>query len=187
MANQRTKSQQAKKEPFLRTRNGKITALLVTAIVIISVVLGYLATNPESHKISIKTNKGTILVEVYPSLTPVTVQNFEKLVGDKFYNDLTFHRVEEGLIQGGDPQGNGMGGPGWAIPLEISPELKNERGALAMARGQDPNSAGSQFYILKQDMHALDGQYAVFGRVVKGMEVVDRIKAGDKMITVELQ
>ncbi len=186
MGNRRTKSKKAK-EPLLPTRNKKIIFALVMSIVLVSVVLGYLATNPRSHKISIQTDKGTILVEVYPKLTPITVDNFERLVKDKFYDGLTFHRVEEELIQGGDPQGDGMGGPGWTIPLEINPDLKNKRGALAMARAQDPNSAGSQFYILKADMPALDGQYAVFGRVVKGMDVVERIEAGDKMLTLEIQ
>ncbi|MHB1421490.1 MAG: peptidylprolyl isomerase [Bacillota bacterium] len=133
---------------------------------------------------NIKTAKGDIVLELYPDLMPVTVGNFEKLVKSNFYNGLTFHRVEDWVIQGGDPQGNGMGGPGWTIPLETNPKLKNVRGALAMARSQDPNSAGSQFYILKKDASWLDGQYAVFGKVIKGMEVVDQIQKGDKMESV---
>lgn len=133
---------------------------------------------------NIKTAKGDIVLEVYPELMPVTVSNFEKLVKSNFYNGLAFHRVEDWVIQGGDPQGNGMGGPGWTIPLETNPKLKNVRGALAMARSQDPNSAGSQFYILKKDAPWLDGKYAVFGKVIKGMEVVDQIQQGDKMESV---
>ena len=187
MGNRKSKSHAVKQEPFLQTRNGKIISGIVGFIILVSVILGYAATHPKSDKISIKTSKGTIMIEVYPTLTPVTVQNFERLVKEKFYNGLTFHRVEKELIQGGDPEGNGMGGPGWTIPLEISPGLKNVRGAVAMARGQDPNSAGSQFYILKKDLPSLDGQYAVFGRVIKGMDVVDKIKAGDKMMTVKLE
>jgi len=120
-------------------------------------------------------------LEVYPELMPITVGNFEKLVISKFYDGLTFHRVEDWVIQGGDPKGNGTGGPGWTIKLETNPLLKNTRGALAMARSSDPDSAGSQFYILKKDASSLDGQYAVFGRVIKGMDIVDHIKPGDKM------
>lgn len=139
----------------------------------------------EAKRIALDTDKGKIVVEVYPQAMPKTVANFQKLVDSKFYNGLTFHRVEDWVIQGGDPKGNGTGGPGWTIPLEKSPaKLSNVRGALAMARSQDPNSAGSQFYILKKDQTALNGQYAVFGKVVEGMEVVDKIQQGDKMKTV---
>ncbi|MCL6479976.1 MAG: peptidylprolyl isomerase [Peptococcaceae bacterium] len=133
----------------------------------------------------IETPKGRIVAEIYPKEMPVTAGNFEKLVKSNFYNGLTFHRVEDWVIQGGDPQGNGTGGPGWTIPLETNPKLKNVRGALAMARGQDPDSAGSQFYILKKDASLLDGQYAVFGKVIKGMEVVDQIAKGDQMTSVK--
>lgn len=132
------------------------------------------------------TDKGEIEVEMYPELMPVTVANFEKLVTQNFYDGLTFHRVEDWVIQGGDPNGNGTGGPGWTIKLETHPRLKNIRGALAMARTRDPNSAGSQFYILKTDAPWLDGQYAVFGRVVRGMDIVDQIAIGDKMQKVEM-
>lgn len=138
----------------------------------------------EVKKIVLETDQGRVVMEVYPELMPITVENFVKLVDSKFYDGLTFHRVEDWVIQGGDPQGNGTGGPGWTIQLETNPQLKNVRGAVAMARSQDPNSAGSQFYILKQDASGLDGQYAVFGRVVEGMEVVDCIKPGDRMKTV---
>lgn len=160
---------------------------LVAGIVIVSVLLGYFATNPVGKKISVQTDKGTFVMEVYPNLMPNTSKNFIQMVEEQFYNGLTFHRVEESLIQGGDPEGDGTGGPGWAIPLEINKQLKHERGAVAMARSEDPNSAGSQFYIVKKDMPALDGKYAVFGQVVEGMAVVDKIKAGDKMIEVEMK
>ncbi|MGE5416146.1 MAG: peptidylprolyl isomerase [Acidobacteriota bacterium] len=137
--------------------------------------------------VTIQSTRGNIVMELYPALMPVTVANFEKLVKSGFYNGLTFHRVEGWVIQGGDPAGNGTGGPGWAIKLETNPKLKNVRGALAMARAADPNSAGSQFYILKTDAPWLDGQYAVFGRVTKGMDVVDKVQIGDKMIKVTIQ
>lgn len=141
--------------------------------------------NEDSKKITIETEKGPIIVEVYPKLMTITTSNFEKLVNSNFYDGLTFHRVEDWVIQGGDPKGNGTGGPGWTISLEITPSLKNVRGALAMARSSDPNSAGSQFYILKKDAPWLDGQYAVFGKVVEGMDVVDKIAVGDKIISVK--
>lgn len=142
--------------------------------------------NTETERVIIATAKGEIEMELYPKLMPITVANFEKLIGQKFYDGLTFHRVEDWVIQGGDPSGNGTGGPGWSIKLETNPELKNVRGALAMARSRDPNSAGSQFYILKTDAPWLDGQYAVFGKVTKGMEIVDQIAIGDKMQQVRL-
>jgi peptidyl-prolyl cis-trans isomerase B (cyclophilin B) len=140
---------------------------------------------PAAQKITIDTAKGPITLEVYPDLMPVTVANFDKLVKAGFYNGLAFHRVEDWVVQGGDPQGNGTGGPGWQIKLETNPRLKNLRGAVAMARSMAPDSAGSQFYILKKDASWLDGQYAVFGKVAQGMDVVDRIQGGDKMLTVK--
>lgn len=164
-----------------------VIGIVMAGIILLGVALAYSANKmvgKEARKVNIKTAKGDIVLELYPDLMPVTVGNFEKLVKSNFYNGLTFHRVEDWVIQGGDPQGNGMGGPGWTIPLETNPKLKNVRGALAMARSQDPNSAGSQFYILKKDASWLDGQYAVFGKVIKGMEVVDQIKKGDKMESV---
>jgi len=133
------------------------------------------------HKVAIDTAKGQIVLELYPDLMPVTVANFDKLVKSGFYNGLKFHRVEDWVVQGGDPVGNGTGGPGWTIKLEIHPQLRNVRGAVAMARAMDPDSAGSQFYILKKDALWLDGQYAVFGKVIEGMDVVDQIKQGDIM------
>ncbi|HBI27853.1 MAG TPA: peptidylprolyl isomerase, partial [Peptococcaceae bacterium] len=131
------------------------------------------------HKVTIATDKGQIVLEVYPDLMPITVANFDKLVQSGFYNGLKFHRVEDWVVQGGDPKGNGTGGPGWTIKLETNPQLKNLRGMVAMARAMDPDSAGSQFYILKTDASWLDGQYAVFGKVVQGMDVVDKIQIGD--------
>lgn len=141
--------------------------------------------NKEPHNVTIDTAKGQIVLEVYPDLMPITVANFDKLVQSGFYNGLKFHRVEDWVIQGGDPKGNGTGGPGWSIKLETNPQLRNVRGAVAMARAMDPDSAGSQFYILKKDASWLDGQYAVFGKVIQGMDVVDQIEAGDQMQAVK--
>ena len=137
-------------------------------------------------KVIISTNKGDIAVDLYPEQMPITVENFLKLTKSNFYDGLVFHRVEHWVVQGGDPQGTGMGGPGWQIKLETHPDLKNVRGAVAMARSAMPDSAGSQFYILKTDADWLDGQYAVFGVVTNGMDVVDRLDVGDKMNQVKV-
>ena len=132
--------------------------------------------------VTIETNKGVIKAELYTSLVPVTTKNFIDLANSGFYNGLKFHRVEHGfVVQGGDPLGDGTGGSGKTIPLEINPELRHVKGALAMARTSDPNSATSQFYITLAETPFLDGNYAVFGRVVAGMETVEKIKAGDRM------
>lgn len=132
-----------------------------------------------TYHVRIETAKGDIEVELRGDLLPLTVANFVKLAKSGFYDGLTFHRVEDWVIQGGDPRGDGTGGPGYSINLETDSQLKNVRGAIAMARSQDPNSAGSQFYILKTDADWLNGQYAVFGNVTKGMDVVDKITVGD--------
>lgn len=134
-----------------------------------------------AQQVIISTDKGNITMELYPDKMPVTVENFLKLTNSGFYNGLKFHRVEHWVVQGGDPKGNGTGGPGWAIKLETHPEVKNVRGAVAMARSAHPDSAGSQFYILKTDADWLDGQYAVFGNVTDGMDVVDKLAIGDQM------
>ena len=124
-----------------------------------------------------------IRLELYPEIAPETVANFEKLVNSGFYNGLTFHRVIRGfMIQGGCPKGNGTGGPGWTIKVEfaangVKNDLKHTRGVISMARTAVPDSAGSQFFIMHMDAPHLDGQYAAFGKVVEGMDVVDRIAA----------
>ena len=124
-----------------------------------------------------------IRLELYPEIAPKTVENFEKLVNSGYYNGLTFHRIIRGfMIQGGCPKGNGTGGPGWSIPGEFAAngwknDLKHTKGVISMARTADPNSAGSQFFIMHEDAPHLDGQYAAFGKVVEGIEVVDRIAA----------
>ena len=123
-----------------------------------------------------------IKAELYPEKAPNTVNNFISLVRHKFYDGLTFHRVIEGfMIQGGDPAGNGTGGPGYTIAGEFrmngfaKNDIKHLRGVLSMARSMMPNSAGSQFFIMHENASHLDGQYAAFGKVIEGMEVVDKI------------
>lgn len=122
-------------------------------------------------------------VELYPDVAPNTVNNFISLVNKGFYNGLCFHRVIEGfMIQGGDPKGNGTGGPGYSIRGEFTKNgfknnLKHKRGVISMARSMMPNSAGSQFFIVHADAPHLDGQYAAFGQVIDGMDVIDKIAA----------
>ncbi len=127
-------------------------------------------------------NGDVIKGELYPDKAPKTVENFETLANQGFYDGLKFHRVIPGfMIQGGDPLGNGMGGPGHTIPGEFSAngfaqnDIKHVRGVLSMARSQNPNSAGSQFFIMHGDSPWLDGQYAAFGKVTSGMEGVDKV------------
>ena len=126
-------------------------------------------------------NGGIIELELYPEAAPITVKNFEKLVSEGFYNGLGFHRVIPGfMIQGGDPLGNGMGGSDENIKGEFRANghdnpIKHTRGVISMARAYNPNSASSQFFIMHADAPHLDGQYAAFGKVVSGMEVVDEI------------
>ena len=123
----------------------------------------------------------TIRLELYPEIAPVTVENFLDLVKKGFYNGLTFHRIIPGfMIQGGDPSGNGTGGPGYKIKGEfrsngVKNDLKHERGVISMARAFDPNSAGSQFFIMHEDAPHLDGEYAAFGKVIAGLDTVDEI------------
>ena len=118
---------------------------------------------------------------MYPDVAPKTVQNFVDLIHNHFYDGLIFHRIIKGfMIQGGDPEGTGMGGPGYTIPGEFSAngfnnDLKHTRGVLSMARTMDPNSAGSQFFIMHQDAPHLDGQYAAFGKLTSGFDVLDAI------------
>ncbi len=127
-----------------------------------------------------------IELELYPKKAPNTVNNFVTLVEKGYYDGLTFHRViPDFMIQGGDPEGNGTGGPGYSIGGEFSDngfdnDLKHERGVISMARSSDPDSAGSQFFIMTKTTESLDGQYAAFGKVISGMEVVDKIVAVDR-------
>jgi peptidyl-prolyl cis-trans isomerase B (cyclophilin B) len=128
-------------------------------------------------------NKITIVLE--GAEAPATVANFVKLAQTKFYDGLTFHRVvPDFVIQGGDPEGTGGGGPGYTIKLEIAKHLRHKKGAISMARTPDPDTAGSQFFIMLDDKSYLDGQYAVFGWVKSGMDIVEKVHVGDKMKTV---
>ena len=126
---------------------------------------------------------GEIELELYPDAAPITVENFTKLVGEGFYNGLTFHRIISGfMIQGGDPLGNGTGGSKERIKGEfrqngVDNPIRHTRGVISMARSMMPNSASSQFFIMHEDAPHLDGAYAAFGKVTSGMETVDKIAA----------
>jgi cyclophilin family peptidyl-prolyl cis-trans isomerase len=153
----------------------------------------YKATGNE--KVVIKTSKGDITMKVYPKDAPNTVATFLELVNSKFYDGTLFHRVEPGfVIQGGDPLSKdpngdpalfGTGGPGFKVKGEFNKQ-KHVKGAVAMARAEDPDSAGSQFYITLAPQPMLDGQYTVFGQVVSGMDVVDKIQKGDKIVSMTI-
>ncbi len=131
--------------------------------------------------VTFQTTAGTFKAELYPEVAPNTVNNFISLVKKGFYDGTIFHRVIPGfMIQGGDPEGSGMGGPGYGIKGEFSAngfknDLRHTRGVLSMARSMRPNSAGSQFFVMVADAPHLDGQYAAFGKVIEGMETADAI------------
>lgn len=143
---------------------------------------GYQTMSKTNPIVTIQMKKGdTIKIELYPEAAPNTVRNFISLINRGFYNGLTFHRIIEGfMIQGGDPDGNGTGGPGYSIPGEFSINgfnntLSHEAGVISMARSQHPDSAGSQFFIMHKKASHLDGAYAAFGKVTEGMDVVDEL------------
>ena len=130
-------------------------------------------------------NGKTMTLELSPEIAPITVENFVKLAKEGFYDGLIFHRVIEGfMIQGGDPDGTGCGGPGYSIKGEfaangVKNDLKHTRGVISMARAMDPNSAGSQFFIMHEDAPHLDGQYAAFGKMTDGFDTLDEIAETD--------
>ena len=147
-----------------------------------------------TRKAVITTSKGVIEADLFGADVPLTVANFVKLAKAKYYDGLTFHRVvPDFVIQGGDQAGDGSGGPGYEIRMETSPKLKHVVGALAMARSQDVNSAGSQFYITLADNEQTrnldnpDSPYAVFGKVTKGMDVAKKIVIGDKIVSIVIK
>ncbi len=184
-------------------RNSKLNIILLILIVIVVMALGFqMFTNNKNSQekgrsskvditqnpvVTIKMENGNeIKVELYPNIVPNTVNNFISLVKSGFYNGTIFHRVIPGfMIQGGDPDGTGMGGPGYSIKGEFSGngftnELKHTKGVLSMARSQHPDSAGSQFFLMVADATHLDGQYAAFGKVISGIEEADKIVSVDK-------
>ena len=179
-----------------------ITFMLVTLV--FSTVIGCASRRATSQAVEeqaargeqvavVKTRQGKFVIEFHPDSAPVAVENFKKLIANGFYDGLTFHRRENtpdlNIIQGGDPEGNGMGGPGYTIIDEYknSNQRPHLRGTVAMARTGAPDSAGSQFYICFKPNPLLDGQYTTFGQVIQGMDVVDKLRVGDVMKTVQLE
>ena len=155
-------------------------------------------TNEQLPNVTIETEKGNIIIELYPEAAPATVANFARLISDGFYDGVTFHRYVPGfVIQGGDPKGTGTSGPGWTIRGEFQdPDLRDKMpphdvGVVAMARTQNPDSAGSQFYIcLTSDPRRvghLDGNYTTFGKVIEGMDVVEALRERDVMEKVTIE
>ena len=154
--------------------------------------------NEQLPNVTIETEKGNIIIELYPEAAPTTVANFAQLIEDRFYDGVTFHRYVPGfVIQGGDPEGTGRGGPGWTIRGEFQdPDLRgkmppHDKGVVAMARTQAPDSAGSQFYICltsaPRSVGHLDGNYTTFGKVIEGMDVVETLREGDVMKKVTIK
>ena len=145
---------------------------------------------PEEQVAVVTTDRGIFVVEFYPDAAPVAVDNFIKLINERFYDGLTFHRIVEGFVaQGGCPKGDGTGGPGWTIVDEYTNpnQRPHLRGTVAMARTPAPNSSGSQFYICFKPQPDLDGNYTTFGGVIQGMDVVDRLEIGDVMTKIRLE
>lgn len=143
--------------------------------------------NKNPNIVRIKTVHGDVVFKLFTEQAPITTSRFKNLVSEGFYNGLIFHRVIENfVIQGGDPTGTGNGGSGMKLKAEIN-SIPHKKGIVAMARGRDLNSADSQFYIALKDLPHLDGKYTVFGEVTKGIELLDQIEKGDKMLSVSLE
>jgi cyclophilin family peptidyl-prolyl cis-trans isomerase len=161
---------------ILPTTVSKFLSFILIALLALASVFPAACSSDNSPVAVLETSLGTIKFKLYEDKAPITTANFIKLAESGFYDGLVFHRVVDNfVIQTGDPLGTGMGGSAETIPLEAVEGLTHTDGAVGMARSQDPNSASSQFYICDGAQHGLDGNYAVFGRVVEGMEVVRAI------------
>jgi peptidyl-prolyl cis-trans isomerase B (cyclophilin B) len=168
----------------------KFMGLGIAAILTLTVLMasGAVAAKKQKYPLAtVKTNKGTFVMELHPEEAPIAVANFIKLANKKFYDGVIFHRYEPGiLVQGGDPDGTGRGGPGWTIKDEVNKKMSHDEGAVGMAKTSLPNSAGSQFYICLRPLHSLDGNYIVFAKVIEGMDNVKKLRVGDKMESVRI-
>lgn len=168
-----------------KKKKGILASFLAGAMALVGCSQGEMNDDPPKElpiaTIVIK-NYGTIEAELYPHIAPNTVNNFISLANSSFYDGLTFHRIiKDFMIQGGDPNGNGSGGPGYSIKGEFTKnkfknDLKHTEGVLSMARSQNKNSGGSQFFIMTKDSHHLDGQYAAFGKIIKDIDIVHNIE-----------
>jgi len=165
--------------PKTKSHFSKTTIFIILAIFVVVIILSNnMGNNMENNnkKVKLETNQGDIVIELYGDM-PITTGNFEKLVGEGFYNGVIFHRIIDGfMIQGGDPEGTGMGGPGYEIKDEFTHAggNKNERGTISMANA-GPNTGGSQFFINLVNNDFLDGKHPAFGIVVEGIDVIDKI------------
>ncbi len=163
-----------------------LALILFAAVALAEVPADIKMEDAEHPLVKMTTDKGIIYLELFPEIAPVHVDNFLTLIKKGFYNGLAFHRVVRGtIIQGGDPDGTGKGGPGYTIPAEFN-FRKHKRGTLSMARASHPDSAGSQFYICLKRMSQLDNKYTVFGQVVKGLDGPAKIRKGDRMKVLEV-
>ena len=164
-----------------------LSLLLVGTVLTIYVYVRSQPAIGSSHTVTVETSVGVLVIEVYPEIAPQSVLNFERLVKAGFYDGLSWHRVDDWIVQTGDPSSAGRTAePLIAVPFEASLKLTNKRGSIGMARSVDMDSASTQWYILKSDAPWLDSKYAVFGKVVSGMEVVDQIQAGDKVLRIKM-
>jgi peptidyl-prolyl cis-trans isomerase B (cyclophilin B) len=167
---------------------------LLLLLILALIFTGKVNAQSQDPYVVLNTSKGTIVMRIYTGIAPRTANNFLDLVSRGFYNGLSFHRVENWVIQGGDPNGNGTGlfvdpetGQVRYLPLEASPYLHhNAPGVVAMAHSRSPNSGSCQFYITKKASPALDGSYSIFGGVVRGMDVVYNIQIGDRIVSAEI-
>lgn len=141
-----------------------------------------------SYEVNMETSKGLIVIELYPSFAPITVNNFVFLINEGFYDGVSFHRVISNfVVQGGDPTGTGAGGPGYRFQDEfVGNPLRHERGVISMANA-GPNTNGSQFFLTHSPQPHLDGRHTVFGKIIQGLDVLDAIRQGDKMIAVSIR
>lgn len=171
---------------------------VIVAVILLVVILGFLkwkntkefddtmAKQGKNRYAIIETAKGNIMIQLAEDKAPITTANFIKLAQSGFYGGLKFHRVIRGfMIQGGDPNGDGTGGPGYTIKDEFDPSLRHDAGVISMANA-GPNTGGSQFFITEEPQPHLDGKHAVFGKVVQGFEIVKQIQQGDKMLKVRI-
>jgi peptidyl-prolyl cis-trans isomerase B (cyclophilin B) len=182
-----------------RRKNGVVLTAcrrLGLMLAVLLAVTAPLAAQPKAARQAVITldKGGEIVIELFPTDAPRHVENFARLAAGGFYDGHRFHRVEDWVVQVGDPQsktlpmdhpGMGTGGPGYTIKAEFN-QRQHERGVVGMARAGDPDSGGSQFYILRKPARRLDGQYTVFGRVTRGMEVVDGLRQGDRVKSVKI-
>ena len=161
----------------------KINLTIFVLILLLGFLVLFKGTNTmENTIVNFETNKGNFKIDLYDDKAPITTENFKKLVNDGFYDGLKFHRIMDGfMIQGGDPKGDGTGGPGYHIQDEFHPDLKhNKKGILSMANA-GPNTGGSQFFITLAETSWLDGKHSVFGEVVEGMNIVEEIGSVDTL------